>query len=624
MRRTVRWGVAAAAAAILVGGFVAPASAATGEGAGASPAGPEAPSAAMQIPDAPFNRTITADYHSKPNGDAAVIPASTTTLTLILPAESAAMRLDTVEWTMWGRESGATQTLAVDAATGTVTISVDSDFFAVTNAPFVDGAGQHYFTYTLRGTRLTGLPAPSISNGYGVRSAEAQLSIEGALYVGEADSDVVQTVDLARANAGSFSSTTSYLAQGLSGYWLGAGDTVSVSGAGLEWPEGTKALLEGGGDPSGSLDIVLNTAVGATSGSLELTVPGDADLSDFSDIDRSAIVSITTPLGDDARYVYARATIGFPTSIAGIEASRISSYNRYGTSAAIAYASYPQGAPTVFLATGDTFGDALSVAPVAALANSPVMLVSTDQSDYLNIVWGIQRLHPSRVVIVGGENSVSWEWGAGISYGGGNTPNVDVQRIAGADRYEVSRNIALQEFPGGAKTVFLASGLTFPDALSAVPSAVSQKAPVILVRGGDVSLDSQTTDLLQQLGATKVVIVGGPASVSTGIESQLNARYPSNVTRLGGADRFAVANAISRAYFTSAPTAYVATGLTFTDALTGGVMAGREHAPLLLSRTDCLPAAELDSLKHWKTSRVTLFGGSYSLNPSVMQLQSCG
>ncbi|MFB2597650.1 cell wall-binding repeat-containing protein [Herbiconiux sp. P17] len=630
MRWSVRWGVAAAAAAVLVGGFVAPASATPASTSARTD--PASAPVAIQVPDAPFNRTITADYHRQLDGDVPAVPSSTQTLTVALPSEAAVMELTTVRWTIRGAAAGISGTAAVDPASGTISIEMTGGILTGGIAPRVDAGGRGYLIFQFDSTRdLQGPPAPPHIYSNAELTRAVTLTAFGAFLVGGAGAGESTTLDLARENATTFASTRSFWGQGPDGYWTRAGDTVTVSG-GIDWAPGSTAELVSApdeilGDDAPRIDLEETTD--GDPASLAVTVPADADLTTYTSFNRPATLAITQTQGADHDYVFAPLTVGATTSVDGVDASRISGYDRFSTASAIANAQYPGGVDTVFVATGDTFADALSIAPVAALNGSPVMLASGDlfyqEPNLIEVAGQVGALNPKHLVFIGGEQSIPWVWEPGLSYGGNGIQVRTVQRIAGADRYEVSRNIALQEFPAGAKTVFLASGLTFPDALSAVPSAVSQKAPVILVRGGNDALDSQTTDLLQQLGATKVVIVGGPASVSSGIESQLRSRYSSSsVTRFGGADRFAVANAVNRAYFGSAPTAYLATGLRFTDALTGGVMAAREHAPLLLSRTECVPASDLDSLSRWKTSKVTLFGGTDSLNPSVMTLQGCG
>lgn len=84
---------------------------------------------------------------------------------------------------------------------------------------------------------------------------------------------------------------------------------------------------------------------------------------------------------------------------------RLGGANRFATAAAIA-ATF--GAPTsiAYVATGIDFPDALTVAPAAALTDSPVLLVAFDQIPP-EIAVAYDRLDPDRTVVVGGDAAVA-------------------------------------------------------------------------------------------------------------------------------------------------------------------------------------------------------------------------
>jgi putative cell wall-binding protein len=99
-------------------------------------------------------------------------------------------------------------------------------------------------------------------------------------------------------------------------------------------------------------------------------------------------------------------------------------------------------------------------------------------------------------------------------------------------------------------------------------------------------------------------------------------------TRLAGADRFATAAATSQRVFANpslVDVVLLATGGTFPDALAGAPLAAREHAPLLLTVRDELPAATLAELLRLEPERVVLLGGEAAIGPAVAaQLQQLG
>ena len=90
------------------------------------------------------------------------------------------------------------------------------------------------------------------------------------------------------------------------------------------------------------------------------------------------------------------------------------------------------------------------------------------------------------------------------------------------------------------------------------------------------------------------------------------------VTRLGGSDRYATAALVSEATFPAgAPVAYIATGATFPDALSGAVAAARAGGPVLLVSPIALPAATAAELTRLRPSRIVILGGSGAVSASV-------
>jgi hypothetical protein len=84
--------------------------------------------------------------------------------------------------------------------------------------------------------------------------------------------------------------------------------------------------------------------------------------------------------------------------------SRIAGPNRYATSVEVSKVKYPRGAAVVYIASGRDFPDALSATTLAT--DGPLLL--TDPNRLSDVVRNeIRRLKASRVVIIGGESSVS-------------------------------------------------------------------------------------------------------------------------------------------------------------------------------------------------------------------------
>lgn len=96
--------------------------------------------------------------------------------------------------------------------------------------------------------------------------------------------------------------------------------------------------------------------------------------------------------------------------------------------------------------------------------------------------------------------------------------------------------------------VYIATGANFPDALAAAATAALGLGPVLLVEQNAVP--QPTLDELGRLQPADIVIVGGTAVISSGVQSQLQALpWSPQVTRVSGANRFETAAALSLATF---------------------------------------------------------------------------
>jgi putative cell wall-binding protein len=110
--------------------------------------------------------------------------------------------------------------------------------------------------------------------------------------------------------------------------------------------------------------------------------------------------------------------IGAGSSITQAVVDQLSAYGTVETisgsgdvarSAAASVYGFPGGAPVAFLATVDTFPDALATGPVAAALGGPVLLTDPTSLSAATAT-ELKRLDPDRVVILGGPGAI----GAGI------------------------------------------------------------------------------------------------------------------------------------------------------------------------------------------------------------------
>lgn len=298
--------------------------------------------------------------------------------------------------------------------------------------------------------------------------------------------------------------------------------------------------------------------------------------------------------------------------------SRLAGSNRYETSALVSQQLFPTSAPVaipvLYIANGTNYPDALSAGPAASHLGGGLLLVQSTTIPAV-VLAEIDRLNPGRIVIVGGETSVSSAVATQLA------TFAPVDRMAGSNRYETSRLIVADAFECTdecPQTVFIATGANFPDALSAGPAAAKNGAPLLLVSGAQGSLDGPTSAVLDTLDPLKVVVVGNTGSVSSGIENDLTSAGIF-VKRFAGSNRYETANLLNAATFDgSTERAYVASGAGFADALAGGPLAAAFDAPMILTPKACGTVANYDLIYKLGVLDIVYLGGLSSVGDVVL------
>lgn len=263
-------------------------------------------------------------------------------------------------------------------------------------------------------------------------------------------------------------------------------------------------------------------------------------------------------------------------SVTDRTASRAGGADRYDTAVALSAEHFPMGAAEVWLATGEGFPDGLTASAVAGAHLGPVLLTQPGRLPP-SVGAELSRLAPSRVWIVGGTSAVSE---GVVEAARAAVPGIEVNRLAGDDRYGTAAALASEFFPS-AESVFIATGLDFPDALGAAPAAAGEDAPTLLVT--PTSVPSATESELVRMHPARVYVVGGSSVVPEGIAHRIGAITGAQVIRVSGSDRYATAAAVSDRFFKPTTAGVVlATGLRFPDAVAAGAIAGSLESPLLL------------------------------------------
>jgi putative cell wall-binding protein len=300
---------------------------------------------------------------------------------------------------------------------------------------------------------------------------------------------------------------------------------------------------------------------------------------------------------------------------------RIAGADRYQQALSVSAKKFTK-ANIVYIASGEKYADALSATAIAAQVGAPLLLTPSAALP-AGLTAEITRLGAKDIVVVGGETSVS----AAVEAQLDAATTADITRIGGADRYEVSRNLITNQAFGVVGTIegtgiFIATGATFPDALTASPAAATIGAPVLLVNGSEAQLTVAEAAVLNDRGVERVFIAGGPASVSESLASSLGKTFTTS--RFGGDNRFDVGVNINKTTFSGASNVYLASGLVFPDALSGGVVAGMEKAPLYVTPSNCVDGDVLYDLGRLAPDTVTILGGPNTLGAGVESLTTCG
>ncbi|MFP7341548.1 cell wall-binding repeat-containing protein [Bacillus safensis] len=198
------------------------------------------------------------------------------------------------------------------------------------------------------------------------------------------------------------------------------------------------------------------------------------------------------------------------------------------------------------------------------------------------------------------------------------TPSVfaqhTVSRIEGSNRYEVAVNAAKRGWQE-APAVVLVGGDAYADALSAVPYAYQQGAPVLLTNAG--SLSGAVKTVLQQLKTKRVTILGGTASISEKVVKQLKAMNLS-VSRIQGKNRYELAANVAK-HMKSASAAVVVNGSAYADAVAIAPYAAEQGYPILLTDAKGLREETANLLKNKAVKRTIVIGGEASVNKTAFQ-----
>lgn len=288
-----------------------------------------------------------------------------------------------------------------------------------------------------------------------------------------------------------------------------------------------------------------------------------------------------------------------------LSVTRAGGTDRYDTAALLSEgASDPS---TVFLASGQNYPDAVAAASRAADLGHPVLLTRGEGLTKRTAAQ-IAALDPDSVVVLGGPTAIDDDVLAQVEALG----VADVERLAGDTRYGTAGLVALTGDPEPDR-LYVATGQSYQDVLTASALAGSQGDPVLLVQQNRIPRETATA--LAALDPGRIVVLGGTDAVSGTVEAALGEIAPTS--RIEGGTRYETAAAVA-GEFTDHGVVWLASGDDYPDALATAAISGQQPAPVLLTGQAELTSATRAAVADLAPHTVVVSGGVDAVDDAVI------
>ena len=204
--------------------------------------------------------------------------------------------------------------------------------------------------------------------------------------------------------------------------------------------------------------------------------------------------------------------------------------------------------PAVFVASGDTLVDSISVAGLAGYVDAPILLTPTGSlhggvADFIED-YGVPRVH-----VLGGEAAIS---AATVSMIEDLSNSPTVTRIAGGDRYATAAaTAAMIETDSSwcgteANSAVLINGHSdaLPFGVAVQTTAFRLQLPVLMTAADE--LPDATADFISDNNVEHVQLIGGVGTVSADVAATLTSMGVDTVQRVDGESAAAVSVALAQ------------------------------------------------------------------------------
>lgn len=190
--------------------------------------------------------------------------------------------------------------------------------------------------------------------------------------------------------------------------------------------------------------------------------------------------------------------------------ARVGGADRYDTSRRLATYAFGS-AGSAYVASGDSFPDALGAGAAAARAKGPLLLVNTAANAGIDTPTAslLTKLKATRVRVAGGTAAVADGTVSKVK-----AAVADTKRVYGADRFETAIALSKDGFTASTRA-FIVNGMNFPDGIVSPPLAARTGSPVFLSPG--TCVPKGVLAELGRLSARTFTLVGGTTSLTADV-----------------------------------------------------------------------------------------------------------
>ncbi|HBF0342976.1 cell wall-binding glycosyl-hydrolase Cwp19 [Clostridioides difficile] len=300
------------------------------------------------------------------------------------------------------------------------------------------------------------------------------------------------------------------------------------------------------------------------------------------------------------------------TPPSNVKVEKLRGDERYDTAVAISKKGWATNSDTVVLVNGYSIVDGITSTPLATSNDAPILLVNKDNIP-TSTKNELKRLNPSKVILIGGNNSIGDKVESEIK---DTLSNVSINRVGGSDRYSTSLMIAKELVKTNpVEKLYITSGTGEADSLSIASKAGEEKQPIVLVSKDNVS--DEVYNWISDLKVKDAYFIGGNLSISDSVINKLDKVITNDVSknRIAGENREETNGKVIQKFYPNAEysSMFVSKSNQLVDALTSGPLAAKLKSPVVMLGNS-VTSAQKTALEPKKTTLVYEAGDGINQN----------